>query len=38
MTSPISSVVAHVEDHIAAGLLAGDAKPRLLHHGVKANR
>jgi 4,5-dihydroxyphthalate decarboxylase len=30
--------VAHVEDHIAAGLLAGDAKPRLLHHGVKANR
>jgi 4,5-dihydroxyphthalate decarboxylase len=30
--------VAHVADHIAAGLLAGDAKPRLLHHGVKANR
>jgi 4,5-dihydroxyphthalate decarboxylase len=30
--------VAHVEDHIATGLLTGDAKPRLLHHGIKANR
>jgi 4,5-dihydroxyphthalate decarboxylase len=30
--------VAHVQDHLAAGLLAGDPKPRLLHHGVKANR
>ncbi len=26
------------QDHLAAGLLAGDAKHRLLHHGVKANR
>ena len=30
--------VAHVQDHLAAGLLSGDPKPRLLHHGVKANR
>ncbi len=30
--------LAHVQDHLAAGLLSGDAKPRLLHHGVKANR
>ena len=30
--------VAHVQDHLAAGLLAGDPNPRLLHHGVKANR
>jgi 4,5-dihydroxyphthalate decarboxylase len=30
--------VAHVQDHLAAGFLSGDAKPRLLHHGVKANR
>jgi len=30
--------VAHVTDHLAAGLLLGDPKPRLLHHGVKANR
>jgi len=30
--------VEHVADHIAAGLLAGDAKTTLLHHGVKANR
>jgi 4,5-dihydroxyphthalate decarboxylase len=30
--------VAHVQDHVAAGLLSGDPKPRLLHHGVKANR
>ena len=28
----------HVEYHLAAGLLSGDAKPTLLHHGVKANR
>jgi len=30
--------VAHVEDHIATGLLAGDAKTPVIHHGVKANR
>jgi 4,5-dihydroxyphthalate decarboxylase len=30
--------VAHVEDHLAAGLLSGDAKTPLIHHGVKANR
>jgi len=30
--------VEHVADHIAAGLLSGDAKTGLLHHGVKANR
>jgi 4,5-dihydroxyphthalate decarboxylase len=30
--------VAHVEDHLAAGLLAGDAKTPLIHHGVKSNR
>jgi 4,5-dihydroxyphthalate decarboxylase len=29
--------VAHVENHIAAGLLAGDAKTALIHHGVAAN-
>jgi hypothetical protein len=27
-----------VADHIAAGLLSGDAKTPLLHHGIKANR
>jgi 4,5-dihydroxyphthalate decarboxylase len=30
--------VEHVADHIAAGLLSGDAKTPLLRHGVKANR
>jgi 4,5-dihydroxyphthalate decarboxylase len=30
--------VAHVQDHLAAGLLTGDPKPRLLQHGVRANR
>ncbi|HXW40289.1 MAG TPA: ABC transporter substrate-binding protein [Xanthobacteraceae bacterium] len=30
--------VEHVADHLAAGLLAGDAKTPLIHHGVKANR
>ena len=30
--------VAHVEDHLATGLLAGDARTALIHHGVKANR
>ena len=30
--------VEHVADHIAAGLLSGDAKTGLLHHGVEANR
>jgi 4,5-dihydroxyphthalate decarboxylase len=30
--------VEHVEYHIAAGLLSGDAKTPLLQHGVKANR
>jgi 4,5-dihydroxyphthalate decarboxylase len=30
--------LAHVEYHLAAGLLSGDAKTPLLHHGVKANR
>ena len=28
----------HVADHLATGLLAGDAKTPLIHHGVKANR
>jgi 4,5-dihydroxyphthalate decarboxylase len=28
----------HVEYHLATGLLNGDAKTPLLHHGVKANR
>jgi 4,5-dihydroxyphthalate decarboxylase len=28
----------HVEYHLAAGLMSGDAKTTLLHHGVKANR
>jgi 4,5-dihydroxyphthalate decarboxylase len=28
----------HVADHLAAGLLSGDAKTPLIHHGVKANR
>src|SRR5262245_56728659 len=28
----------HVEYHLATGLLSGDAKPTILHHGVKANR
>jgi 4,5-dihydroxyphthalate decarboxylase len=28
----------HVEYHFATGLLSGDAKTPLLHHGVKANR
>jgi 4,5-dihydroxyphthalate decarboxylase len=30
--------VEYVTDHLAAGLLSGDAKTTLLHHGVKANR
>jgi 4,5-dihydroxyphthalate decarboxylase len=30
--------VAHVEDHLATGLLAGDARTPVIHHGVKANR
>ncbi|HEX4409548.1 MAG TPA: hypothetical protein VH206_12310 [Xanthobacteraceae bacterium] len=30
--------VQHVADHIAAGLLSGDAKTPLLRHGIKANR
>jgi 4,5-dihydroxyphthalate decarboxylase len=30
--------IEHVEYHLAAGLLSGDAKTALLHHGVKANR
>jgi 4,5-dihydroxyphthalate decarboxylase len=30
--------LAHVTDHLAVGLLGGDAKTRLVHHGVKANR
>ena len=30
--------VEHVADHLAAGLLSGDAKTPLIHHGVKANR
>jgi 4,5-dihydroxyphthalate decarboxylase len=28
----------HVDYHLATGLLAGDAKTSVLHHGVKANR
>ncbi len=28
----------HVDYHLATGLLSGDAKTPLLHHGVKANR
>jgi 4,5-dihydroxyphthalate decarboxylase len=30
--------VAHVADHLAAGLLSGDARTALIRHGVKANR
>jgi 4,5-dihydroxyphthalate decarboxylase len=30
--------VEHVQDHLATGLLAGDAKTPVIHHGVKANR
>ena len=30
--------LAHLEDHLAAGLLSGDAKTVLIHHGVAANR
>jgi 4,5-dihydroxyphthalate decarboxylase len=30
--------LAHVQDHIAAGLLSGDAETILIRHGVKANR
>jgi 4,5-dihydroxyphthalate decarboxylase len=30
--------VEHVADHIAAGLLSGDARTGLLHHGIRANR
>ena len=30
--------IAHVQDHLAAGLLSGDAKTALIHHGVAANR
>ena len=28
----------HVEYHLAAGLLSGDARTPILHQGVKANR
>jgi 4,5-dihydroxyphthalate decarboxylase len=28
----------HVADHLATGLLSGDAKTPVIHHGVKANR
>jgi 4,5-dihydroxyphthalate decarboxylase len=28
----------HVEYHLAAGLLSGDARTTILHHGAKANR
>ncbi|MGH6741405.1 MAG: ABC transporter substrate-binding protein [Bradyrhizobium sp.] len=30
--------VAHVEDHLAVGLMSGDPKPTVTHHGIKANR
>lgn len=30
--------IEHVADHLAAGLLSGDAKTSVIHHGVKANR
>jgi 4,5-dihydroxyphthalate decarboxylase len=30
--------VEYVADHLAAGLLSGDARTTLLHHGVKSNR
>lgn len=30
--------LAHVADHLATGLLSGDAKTPVIHHGVKANR
>jgi 4,5-dihydroxyphthalate decarboxylase len=30
--------VEHVADHLAAGLLSGDAKTPMINHGVKANR
>ncbi len=30
--------VEHVADHLATGLLSGDARTPVIHHGVKANR
>ena len=30
--------IAHVEDHLATGLLSGDAATPVIHHGIKANR
>ncbi|MGC1777055.1 MAG: ABC transporter substrate-binding protein [Xanthobacteraceae bacterium] len=30
--------VQHVADHLATGLLSGDARTPVIHHGVKANR
>ena len=30
--------LAHVADHLATGLLSGDAKTPLIRHGVKVNR
>ncbi|HEY2528019.1 MAG TPA: ABC transporter substrate-binding protein [Xanthobacteraceae bacterium] len=30
--------LAHVADHLATGLLSGDAETPVIHHGVKANR
>jgi 4,5-dihydroxyphthalate decarboxylase len=30
--------VEHVADHLATGLLSGDAKTPVIHHGVKSNR
>jgi 4,5-dihydroxyphthalate decarboxylase len=30
--------IEHVADHLATGLLSGDAKTPVIHHGVKANR
>ena len=30
--------VAHVADHLATGLLSGDAAPSVIRHGIKANR
>ena len=30
--------IEHVADHLATGLLSGDAKTPVIHHGVKSNR
>ena len=37
-TSPTQRRQQHVEYHLAAGLLSGDAKTPIVRHGIKANR